>query len=158
MRIIFLITMLVPFAANATSITSSAGVDVVTPLIMNQVREMSFGQVSIPPTGSPPNAIKVKKNGDYASGTTGVIGEFQESARFEIFGEPNTVVQFSEVSVNSTIVGVTFDNIIVSATKTIPNDGQRFTKIGGQISIDSTASAGVYDNGELTYTVSIEYQ
>ena len=155
-RIFIILALIAPSLVQAETTSNSSSVTLVEPLTMTQSREMNFGKVLVPSSGS--NLVRLKGNGDYHSSTTGTIGNFQESAQFKITGDPNSVVEYTSVSVSSTIPGVTFDRLYHTASQTINNNGKKNLNVGARIYVSSTATPGVYDNGELSYTIQVEYQ
>lgn len=145
------------YQAYAETSTGAASVKIVTPLILQETTTLNFGNVLIPSSGTT-YSVAVTRGGNYTAGSTGTLGNDQTNGQFHITGEPNYVVEINEVSTSSTITGVSFDALRLPATRTINSSGQVNFNVGGDITVDSTAAAGTYDNGELSYTVEALYQ
>jgi len=159
MRFSFFIAVFIAFSPNlskAIDVQNSSSVTIMQDLSLTQQTELNFGKVLIPASGT--HLVRVKNNGDYHETTTGTIGNSQTHGRFYVTGEPNATIKYTKIAVSSSIPGVTFDRIYLTSSQTIPGDGDRYVNVGGRIYVDSTAQSGVYNNGELSYTFSAEYE
>jgi hypothetical protein len=155
-QLFLLIVIFIPKIVFAETVPSQASVEIVTPLTITKETELNFGKVEIPLTGS--NRVVVRRNGQYNNNTEGTIGSYQTNALFRLSGEPNAAVNYVVISSQSTIPGVTFDRVIIPNSQNINNNGNKNLRVGGRIFVSSTASPGTYNNGELSYTFSAEYE
>ncbi len=139
----------------AASQTGTATVTLSEGLVLEEVRQLSFGNVLLPTTGTNVVTVDTVGSGNYTSGD--VIGTDQSNARYKIVGFSDAVVDITSSDVVSTIPGVTFNAIDHGNSRTLDGSGEAFFKIGGTITVDTSAAAGVYNTGQLSYIITVDY-
>lgn len=140
--------------AQAAEINSTATVTLSDGLELEELRQLSFGVVLIPSTGTNTVGVDNVGTGQYTSGSE-TLGDSQQNARYSITGFANQEVSITTSNVVSDIPGVSF-SVEHPNSRTLDTNGTANFKVWGEIVIDNTAQAGQYDN-DLEYTVTVAY-
>lgn len=131
-------------AALAASGTASSSVTIRKPITVTKALDMSFGEI-LPPTAGSQDFILAPATSTLTPGTgDGVRYGTPAAASFNIAGKSNAAISVSAaVTSNFTGTGVTLGSLTTSGdTASIPGGGSGNIKVGGTLSVDSSALDG----------------
>jgi len=170
-------TILTFFNSNAASstveMTFNAYIEFILPLSISAGTPLNFGSVVLPPSGSENLTINHLTENS-SSGTISILGG-QNRGSHDISGSNHQNYQLA-ITAYSSLIGISFTNITALVLGAGNNDscsnhelcnisslningGYGGTLyVGASINIASTVNTGTYNNGELQYTIALEYE
>lgn len=143
--------------ANALTTQGAASVTIADGLAVQETQILSFGRIIKPTSGT--HRVVVRPNGTYnAASAAFTLGQEQQNAIFRITGDADANIVISSSNIQSTITGVTFDSLRHPTSRTLNRRGLRNLNVGGVIIVDSSVVPGVYNQGELSYSITVNYE